>query len=139
MLSSGMARLRLRLLGGFQLSRESKPIALPAKKARALLAYLALRPGRPHGRETLTGLLGRDPNDPRARQGLGQTLSRLRKAFAAARKVGLVARGDTVTLAPAVLDVDVAAFERLARKRTAEALAAAADLYGGPLLEGFTI
>src|SRR5262249_44379125 len=139
MLSSGMARLSLRLLGGFQLSRESKPIALPAKKAQALLAYLALQPGRPHPRETLTGLLWSDTNDRRARQSLRQALSRLRKAFTAAHNVGLAARGEIVTLSAAAVDVDVPAFERLARKRTAEALASAAELYVGPLLEGLTV
>jgi DNA-binding SARP family transcriptional activator len=134
-----MARLGLRLLGGFQLSRESRPVALPAKKARALLAYLALRPGRPHARETLTTLLWGDTSEQKARQSLRQTLSRLRKVFAIAHNAGLVVRGETVSLHRPALEVDVAVFERLARAGTAAALASAADLYQGSLLEGLTI
>jgi len=52
-----MPRLRLTVLGGFRLRVDSRAVPLPAKKAQALLAYLALRPGRPHGRDTLMGLL----------------------------------------------------------------------------------
>src|SRR5437870_1039018 len=62
-----MARVTLTLLGGFQLRVESRPIPVPVKKAQALLAYLALPPGRPHARESLTGLLWGDAGDALAR------------------------------------------------------------------------
>src|SRR5438552_3965978 len=38
-----MARLSLKILGGFELRAESRSVRLPAKKAQALLAYLAMR------------------------------------------------------------------------------------------------
>jgi DNA-binding SARP family transcriptional activator len=134
-----MKRVGLKLFGGFQLGVDARPLALPARKAQALLAYLALRPGRPHTRETLTALLWSDTPDKQARQNLRQTVLRLRRVFAAARNPGFVVQGEQVSLDAAVVDVDVARFERLVRKGTAEALEAAAALYDGPLLEGVRV
>jgi DNA-binding SARP family transcriptional activator len=130
-----MARLSLRLLGGFLLRADERPRPLPARKAQALLAYLAVRAGRAHARETLTGLLWADARERQARQSLRQTMVRLRRALGE-RPRALVAQGDTVTLTPAAIDVDVTAFEQLVRRGTAEALAAAVALYQGPLLDG---
>src|SRR5262245_10799942 len=137
--SRAMARLGLRLLGGFHLGMESRTLALSARKAQALLAYLALRPGRPHARETLTTLLWGDTADKQARQSLRQTVLRLRRAFAAARNPGFVVQGEQMALDATAVDVDVARFERLVRQGTGAALEAAAALYQGPLLEGLRI
>jgi DNA-binding SARP family transcriptional activator len=53
-----MARLSLRLLGGFQARLDlGPPVALPTRKSQALLAYLALPLGRAHPRDTLAALL----------------------------------------------------------------------------------
>jgi DNA-binding SARP family transcriptional activator len=50
--------LHLALLGGFAARLASgDTLALPAKKAQALLAYLALRPDEPHRRDSLAALL----------------------------------------------------------------------------------
>lgn len=134
-----MARVSLQLLGAFELRRESRPVAAPAKKAQALLAYLALPPGRRHQREALTALLWSNVPDKQARQNFRQTVSRLRKVFTAARNPGLVVDGDTVRLEPSAVDVDVVSFERLLRKGTPEALESAVALYQGPLLEGLHV
>jgi len=49
-----MARLNLTLLGGFQgRVGASALLALPTRKAQALLAFLSLPPGRSHPREKL--------------------------------------------------------------------------------------
>src|SRR5687767_14424629 len=48
--------LKLRLLGGFAAEAGDTTIALPTRKARALLAYLALAPQRSQEREKLSGL-----------------------------------------------------------------------------------
>src|SRR5688572_10918664 len=109
-----MAKLGLRLLGGFLLHADARPRALPARKAQALLAYLAVRAGRAHARETLTGLLWADVGERQARQSLRQTMVRLRRALAGSPRA-LVAQGDTVTLNPATLELDVTAFERLVK------------------------
>jgi DNA-binding SARP family transcriptional activator len=130
-----MARLSLRLLGGFLLRADGRPRPLPARKAQALLAYLAVRGGRAHARATLTGLLWADAGERQARQSLRQTMVRLRRALGE-RPRALVAQGDTVTLTPAALEVDVTAFEQLVRRGTAEALETAVALYQGPLLDG---
>jgi DNA-binding SARP family transcriptional activator len=134
-----MACLGLKLFGGFQLRLESRTLALPARKAQKLLAYLALRPGRSHARQTLTALLWGDTPDKQARQSLRQTVLQLRRVFAAARNRGFVVQGETIAVDAAAVDVDVARFERLLRQGTREALEAAAALYQGPLLEGLRL
>src|SRR6185436_934012 len=107
----------------------ARDVPLPAKKAQALLAYLALRPGRPHNREALIGLLWGNATEQRARHSL-------RKAFARARNPGLVVRGDTIALDTAAVVVDALEFRRLMRTGTPRALEAAVALYEGALLEG---
>lgn len=134
-----MAHLRLQLFGGFQLRRDARRLAVPARKAQALLAYLALSAGRLGRRDTLTALLWGSVPDRQARQSLRQTVSRLRKVFRGARSLGLVVEGETVSLDPAAIDIDVVAFERLLRKGTPAALQEAAALYRGPLLEGLHV
>jgi hypothetical protein len=57
---------RLTLLGGFELDAigPAEPPSLP-RKAKALLAFLALQPGRPQSRDKLaTLLLGGERADP---------------------------------------------------------------------------
>src|SRR5688572_3170676 len=134
-----MARLSLSLFGGFLLRADSRARPLPARKAQALLAYLALRPGRAHAREALTGLLWSDTGERQARQSLRQTMVRLRRVLAGAPRAALVAQADTVTVNPSALDVDVAQFERLVRQGTPKALEGAVALYHGPLLDGVQV
>jgi DNA-binding SARP family transcriptional activator len=55
------------------------PIAISAKKNRALLAVLALSPGMTATRERLAGLLWGDRPDEQARSSLRQSLAALRK------------------------------------------------------------
>src|SRR5258708_2488773 len=128
-----MARLSLRLLGGFVLRADGRARPLPLRKAQATLAYLALRAGRTHTPDPLTGLLWGDTQEKQARQSLRQTMVRLRRGLAGQRHPALVVQGDTVTLNPAAIEIDVLAFERLARRGTPEALDAAIALYQGPL------
>jgi len=134
-----MAELTLRLLGGFLLRADTRPRPLPVRKAQALLAYLALRAGRAHPRETLMHLLWGDTGEKQARQSLRQTMVRLRRALGAGRRQALVAQGDTIALNPAAIRVDVVEFERLVRRGTADALQGAVALYQGPLLDGLRI
>ncbi len=132
-----MASLYLKLLGGFQAcSPRNVVIAIPVKKAKALLAYLALHPGQLHLRDKLAALLWEDSNDTRARHSLRQALVCLRKAFPAPAHV-IQANDDGLTISPRAIEVDVLEFECLADRATPEALEQVVALYQGELLEGF--
>jgi len=135
-----MAHLTLRLFGGFEAGLPSgAPIPLPTKKAQALFAYCALRPGQAHQREKLATLLWGDTEECNARNSLRQTLFVLRTALRGNLSRTLRIAGDTVATEPQTIDVDVLAFERLAAERTPQALEQAAALYRGDLLEGFIV
>ena len=130
---SGHGAAPLKLLGGFLLRADDRPRALPARKAQALLASSRCGPTRARARRSRTPLA--DVGERQARQSLRQTMVRLRRVLAADPRA-LLAQGDTVTLTPAALDLDVSAFERLVRRGTPEALESAVALYQGPLLDG---
>jgi predicted ATPase/DNA-binding SARP family transcriptional activator len=134
-----MAPLRLALLGGFQARlAQGPPLALPTRKAQALLTYLALPLGRAHPRDTLAALLWGGTRQESARAGLRQALFSIRKALGDAAEA-LRHEGDTLALEPAAVDADTAHFERLVAAGTPEALAQAAQLYAGDLLSGFAL
>ena len=134
-----MTSLSLGLLGSFRLETNAgAPVLLPTKRAKALLAYLALHP-KPQARSKLAALLWEDSSDDKALESLRQALSALRKAAAAAGGDLLITRGDSVLLAPAVLDVDVDRFEHLIGSSKPTDLEAADILYQGEFLEGFEL
>src|SRR3954454_18485317 len=91
--------LRVRVLGELELDRDGAPLAPPAgRRARALLAYLALNPG-PHPRGALAARFWPDVRDDSARTSLRSALASLRRALgpdgaahllAARERVGLV-------------------------------------------------
>src|SRR5262245_1695274 len=136
----GMSVLELSLFGAFEARLKSgAAINFPRNKAKALLAYLALRPGQMHARDTLATLLWGEASAERARHSLRQTLFELRNGLPRAAATCLVEEGDTVGLRAAAVDVDVAAFERLAAEGSPEALERAGALYRGVLLEGINV
>src|SRR5258708_9790834 len=95
------AGLKLTLLGGFQAQLDAgAALALPTRKAQALLAYLAVPLGQAHPREKLATLLWGDMQDAQARGNLRYTLSRIRKALPPSPRPGLVLAGPSV--APAL-------------------------------------
>jgi len=135
-----MARLTLQLLGGFSVRLGSgQSLTLGTKKAQALIAYLAVPPGRAHSRDKLASLLWGDTGDEQARQSLRQALVALRRALPATKPPILVVERDTMALDPAAVEVDVLAFARLAAGGTAKALEQAVALYQGDLLEGVRV
>jgi DNA-binding SARP family transcriptional activator len=132
-----MARLTLALLGGFRATAGSGTrLSITSKKARALLAYLALRPGQRHSRDHVAGLLWGDVDEAQARQSLRQTLLSLRRSLPRSRPPILLTESDDVAVA-AVVEVDVPRFERLASRAQPAALVQALALYRGDLLSGF--
>jgi DNA-binding SARP family transcriptional activator/tetratricopeptide (TPR) repeat protein len=132
--------LRLTLLGDFDARLAAgDSLSLPTRKAQALLAYLGLRPGQPHRRDKLAALLWGERTDEHARDGLRHALVALRKALSGVNRQSLLVEGQTLALNPAVVEVDVATFERRVAEGTAEALEHAVELYQGDLLLGFTV
>lgn len=134
-----MGRLNLALLGGFQgRLGAAAPLRLPTRKTKALLAFLALPPGRSHPREKLASLLWGGMREPQARRGLRQSLFTLRRAVGVSPGALLI-DGETVALNPSAVDVDVAEFERQVAEGTPAALDRAAALYRGEFLEGLAL
>ncbi len=132
--------VRLVVFGGFEARLASGAVlSLPTKKARALLGYLAVRPGQAHPRDKLATLLWGESGDAQARTSLRQSLAILKKTLAVAAPSSLLLEGRNVTLNPEVVEVDVATFERCVAEGTPEALEEAVALYEGELLEGFDL
>src|SRR4030095_1087527 len=106
--------LQVRLLGGFELrsghGRDAPPLG---RKVRALLACLALSPGKPWSREKLMALLWSDRGEEQARASLRQALAELRRALGDPSP--LKTEHDVVSLDPAMIAVDAMEFERLAK------------------------
>jgi TolB-like protein/DNA-binding winged helix-turn-helix (wHTH) protein len=132
------SRIHLTLLGGFEAKRsEGGTVTLPTRKAEALLAALACRIGETQLRERVIALLWGDRSDQQARHSLSQTLSSIRAAF----DVGPIftMEGEGVALDPNIVQADVVEFRRAANSDSIAELRQAADLYRGPLLEGFRL
>ena len=112
------------------------PLAL-SSKAQALLAYLAVRPGRRHSRDKLAALLWPNAGDEHARHSLRQTLVTLRRALGT--RAILVADHRDVALDGSALDVDVVRFEALTAERSSQGRERAVELYQGDLLDGIRV
>ena len=121
--------LKISLLGPLRVVREGQALDLPSRKAQALLAYLALPPGRRHARVHLAALLWGGMGDKQARHNLRQCLSVLRRALGDRAVTGA---GDRVYLDADVVEVDVATLERVDGE-------SAAGLGDGDLLEGLNV
>src|SRR5687767_14208884 len=132
-----MARLRVNMLGGFaSFGPDGAPLALPTRKAEAVLALLLCRAGEAQPRERLIGLLWGDRGDKQARHSLSQTLTAIRGAIGADP---FIAERETLAIDPGTIDADVIDLAALAERADLESLRAAAELCRGPLLEGFRV
>jgi DNA-binding SARP family transcriptional activator len=136
-----VARLVLRLLGGFDASLEApgSAVALPTRKVQALLAYLALSPGQRHPRDKLTSLLWGELRAGQARNNLRQALFALRRALTPVAPGPLRLEADTVALEAAAVDVDALRFEQRLARGSPAALEGAVELYRGDLLAGLRV
>ena len=129
-----MAVLEVRLLGELRVEFNGRAVELPAsRRARALLAWLALRPG-PHSRSRLAALLWPDVLDASARASLRSALWALRAALGPAADGYLRTGRDFAELTGNALLVDVREFGRLL---AADCPAAAVALHRGDLLSEF--
>src|SRR4051794_15462357 len=123
--------LRVRLAGGLRLELDGRDLAPPAsRRARALLAWLALPPGPP-GRGELAGRFWPDVLEESARSSLRTALTELRRALGDGAEA-VVATRETVALSDDAW-VDVREFERLLAARELDEAVAVA---GAELLTG---
>lgn len=132
------AGLEIRLLGPMAVCNEGQPVVIPAKKSRALLAYLAQREGVEIARTTLTGLLWGERDEAQARASLRQALSELRAALGPAADV-LTATKESVLWKANSAWVDTRSIEAALSAGEAGALDEAISLCGGEFLEGLAI
>jgi adenylate cyclase len=136
MASEPGAKLRVHMLGDFELTGPTGPIRLSSRKQAGLLAYLAYTHPKRHSREKLMTLLWGTYMEPQARQNLRQALVGVRKILG---DDVLVTEGESVSLLQASLACDAARFEALIREGSTESLREAVGLYRGPFLADLSI
>jgi len=135
-----MSTLRLELLGDLQIRGGNGTLAtISAKKAQALIAYLAVKPAQRVSREKIAALLWSSTGPDQARQSLRQTLSMLRKELTTilGDSRALIDENDLLGVDETLVGCDVAEFESLAASGSESALGRAAELYRGDFLDGF--
>lgn len=129
-----MPKLHARLLGGLEFcDADGGELKLATRKARALLAYLVVEPGRWHTRERLTGLLWSDRQQAQARHSLTQALGTIRKLGERTDLELIETNADRVRLIAEAIDADVIRF----RASAGNDPTTAAKLYQGMFLDGF--
>jgi DNA-binding SARP family transcriptional activator len=134
------AGVRLFLFGGFRLENaRGEVLSISLRKAEALLAYLAMAPGKTASREKLAALLWGESDQQRARQSLRQALFALTREFAQAEVSVLRMESQMVSLDPAEIWVDIAEFQNLVATQDGDRLTDAVAFYSGPFLQGFTV
>lgn len=134
------AALRFELLGDLQVrSGTGALVVISAKKAQALLTYLAVKPSQRVSREKIASLLWSSTGPDQARQSLRQTLSTLRKELT--QLLGdaraLIDENDLLGVDETLVSCDVAEFESLGAVGSEPALTSAVELYRGDFLDGF--
>lgn len=133
-----MSTLTLQVLGSFHVRDASGcEIRIASRKGRALLAYLALRPGETHGRDRLANLLWEDADEELARTSLRQALAALRKSLPVSAQGALLADAESVGIDPSLLASDIQAFRQSLLAGTRTSLQEAINHYRGDLLDGF--
>jgi len=140
-----MTTLRLELLGDFRLVAGGGLVAVSAKKAQALLAYLAVKPAQLVSRDKIAALLWGSFGPEQARQSLRQMLSTLRRELKAIAPSSsdadplLVEENDFLALDAQHVSCDVVDFESGVATGTEESLRRAIETYSGDFLEGFEL
>ncbi len=128
-------RAKFRLFGGFRLMHGNGAIvAIPSRRARGLLAYLALAADRAATRERLCGLLWGDRGEAQARASLRQCLLEVRDSLAVAG-LDILDRGrEAVALRQDVISTDVADVTAALEAGNSAALCGALETVGGARL-----
>lgn len=139
-----MSRLILQFLGPFQVLLDGKPVTeFESNKVRALLAYLATEPYRPHARSVLAGLLWPDRPESIALANLRYALSALRQVIGdreAHPPFLLVTRRTIQFNCAADCWCDATAFAgAIEQDGPVDRLERALELYQGDFLEGLSV
>jgi DNA-binding SARP family transcriptional activator/TolB-like protein len=129
--------LSIGVLGSLTIEIDDKPLGKTPRKARALLAYLAMQGGRAISRERLADLLWPYQGTDQARHSLRNCLLELRKALGAVADDHLGT--DFSSCRVHSVTVDLERFERLARSQQLDDLRTAAELYRAEFLADFGI
>ena len=132
---------RVLFLGPFQIIRNGDPLPLPrSRKARALLAYLAMAP-RPVTREKLCELFWDVADDPKSE--LRWCLSKLRPLVNGPTATRLLADRERVRIDTSSLDIDAVSLARNAQTTLASGslrdLQSLRALFRGDFLEGLSV
>src|SRR5215470_12386312 len=128
---SKLSHVTLRLLGAFAIEANVGrpiPISVRSRKARALLAFLAMKPDYRARREELATLFWGDNPDALARHSLRQCLISLRQDLCLASEILIVDR-EAIGLRAQFLSVDARRFMSLARSAGPNGLTQAAELW----------
>ncbi|HMP42199.1 MAG TPA: AAA family ATPase, partial [Roseiflexaceae bacterium] len=128
--------MRIHLLGSCQVLRHDQPLVVRRRRVRALLYRLAAQPD-PVPRSILAFLFWPDEPDVVARRQLTRLLSSLRAELPDPQC--LLVDEDMVMLDPARVQVDTRQFLGYAAQTETTALMAAAALYHGPFMAGFSL
>jgi DNA-binding SARP family transcriptional activator/TolB-like protein len=94
----GSGQLTLRLLGDFAAEIDGREISLATRKAKALIAYLALSDNAQDTRERLVGLLWSESDEERARASLRQAVHDIKLTFDSAGFAGFRVDKQTLSL-----------------------------------------
>src|SRR5260221_9458094 len=137
-----MAILKIQCLGDLQMrSASGAMVSLSAKKAQALIIYLAVKPAQRVSRDKVGMLLWSSTGPEQGRQSLRQTLSTLRKdllSLSPDAKI-LIEENDLLGVDETLVEVDASAFESLVASGSESALLEASRLYRGDFLDGFML
>jgi TolB-like protein/DNA-binding SARP family transcriptional activator len=133
--------LSLRLLGGFELrfAPAGQKVALPGKRERALLAYLALSAQGRQPRRKLAALLWGDATDETLLDNLRTCVWRLRKALEDGDHRLLASDEEDIVLDLSRFEIDVLTFRELARSASLQDLDKAVALCRGGFLDGLDL
>lgn len=153
-----MSSVSIHLLGALAVSTaEGRTVHFRTDKIRALLAYLLMEYDRPHQRASLAALLWPEMPQATAMKNLRQSLHRMQKALDAgapqlSSRLFTITRQTVALHSGEPLAVDAWQIQRLLAESEAhqhrhlhlcdacvERLAAAAALYRGELLQGFSL
>jgi DNA-binding SARP family transcriptional activator len=137
-----VSRLNIKLLGGFAITCDDRPVSsLTSLRSQALLAYLLLHHDAPQPRQRLAFDLWADSSDTQARTNLRKELSYLRRDLPQA-DTHLIIASKTLQWSPlSTFSLDVLTFEQAIKTATDPAcpnpqshLEQAIELYRGELL-----